>query len=65
MTLSEIKAAVIAGDKVHWSSTFYTVENHGDQWLIAGANGSAIGLTWADGETLNGIESEFFIGGKS
>lgn len=57
MNLSEIKAAVEAGKVVHWSNEGYTVK--GD--LIVHHSGSAIGLTWADGVTLNGKECDFFI----
>lgn len=63
MTLFEIKAAVDSGRTVHWASDLYTVV-HDDKgrWLIVcTANGSAIGLTWRDGTTLNGDESQFYI----
>jgi hypothetical protein len=33
------------------------------QWLIVcSLNGYTMGLTWRDGVTMNGKESEFFIG---
>lgn len=66
MNLQEIKAAVEAGKTVHWASTNYTViKDSADQWLIkCKSNSSVIGLTWQDGETLNGKPGEFFIGGK-
>lgn len=41
-----------------------TVDNKG-QFFISCVNGSRIGLTWLDGKTLNGKESEFFFGGQS
>ncbi len=67
MTLDEIKAAVRAGKAVHWKSPAYTVicDSIG-QWLIAYCHGSQnasyIGLTWRDGVTMNGEESDFYIG---
>lgn len=66
MQLNEIKAAVKAGKTVHWANTSYRVifgqlANGGENWLIKHDGGHAIGLTWLDGVTLNGKESEFFI----
>lgn len=67
MTLDEIKDAVKAGKRVHWKSRNYTVIcDLLGQWMIAYNHGSTdanyIGLTWRDGTTMNGEESEFFIG---
>lgn len=63
MTLEDIKAAVDAGQTVHWSNTGYVV--HKDrlgQYLITYLpNGSCIGLTVRGGHRLNGKEAEFFI----
>ena len=63
MTLEEIKAAVDAGQTVHWANTGYIV--HRDrlgQYLITYVpNGSCIGLTDREGQRLNGKEAEFFI----
>ena len=62
MTLEEIKAAVEAGHIVHWANKAYRVikDNIG-QWLIhCTINDSYIGLTHADGVTLNGREDQFF-----
>jgi hypothetical protein len=63
MTLDEIKAAVDAGQTVHWANTGYVV--HKDrlgQYLITYVpNGSCIGLTDRSGYWLNGKEAEFFI----
>ena len=63
MTLDEIKAAVDAGQTVHWANTGYVV--HKDrlgQYLITYVpNGSCIGLTDRSGHRLNGKEAEFFI----
>lgn len=62
MTLNEIKTAVAAGKTVHWSNDYYTVicDKH-NQWMIKGANGHCIGLTWADEVTMNGKEEDFYI----
>ena len=63
MTLEDIKAAVDAGQTVHWANTGYVV--HKDrlgQYLITYLpNGSCIGLTDRGGQRLNGKEAEFFI----
>ncbi len=63
MTLDEIKAAVDAGQTVHWVNTGYVV--HKDrlgQYLISYLpNSSCIGLTDREGQRLNGKEAEFFI----
>jgi len=66
MTLAEIKAAVDAGKVVHWGNTGYTVERSksGGYSIVFARNGSRVGLTWADGVTLNGKESDFFIGSE-
>ena len=63
MTLEDIKAAVDAGQTVHWANTGYVV--HKDrlgQYLITYVpNGSCIGLTDRSGHRLNGKETEFFV----
>lgn len=63
MTLEDIKAAVDAGQTVHWANTGYVV--HKDrlgQYLITYVpNGSTIGLTDRSGQRLNGDEAQFFI----
>ena len=63
MTLVDIKAAVDAGQTVHWANTGYVV--HKDrlgQYLITYVlNGSCIGLTDRSVHRLNGKEAEFFI----
>ena len=62
MTLQEIKQAVKEGKTVHWVNSRYTVKGKDlDNLMIACDNGSAIGLTWLDGVTLNGKESEFYV----
>lgn len=60
MTLQEIKSAIAEGKTVHWSNKGYKVVKTFD-YFIKHESGSMIGLTWADGETLNGEEEEFFI----
>jgi hypothetical protein len=63
MKLDEIKAAIDAGQTVHWANTGYVV--HKDrlgQYLITYVlNGSCIGLTDRGGHRLNGKVAEFFI----
>ncbi|MBM2295029.1 hypothetical protein JQX09_24185 [Sulfitobacter pseudonitzschiae] len=63
MTLDEIKAAVDAGQTVHWANTGYIVHlDRLGQYLINYVpNGSCIGLTDRSGQWLNGKEAEFFI----
>lgn len=64
MTLDEIKQAVDAGKVVHWSNCNYqVVKSPNEEYLIQWGRGQGhfIGLTWKDGKTLNGLESEFYI----
>lgn len=62
MKLNEIKQAVLEGKKVHWANTAYRVkEFDGVFYIEHSGSGSSIGLTWRDGITLNGKESEFFV----
>ena len=63
MTLDDIKAAVDAGQTVHWANTGYVVyKDRLGQYLITYVpNGSCIGLTDRGGHGLNGKEAEFFI----
>lgn len=61
MTLTEIKQAIAEGKKVYWSNLSYEVVKGKEDYLIKCLNGSAIGLTWADGTTLNGKEEDFFM----
>ena len=65
MTLTEILRAVDEGLPVHWQNAGYLVErsSNGVGCVIRSlSTGHCIGLTWADGITLNGMEQEFFIG---
>ena len=63
MTLEDIKAAVDAGQTVHWANTGYVVhKDRFGQYLITYLpNGSCIGLTDRSGHRLNGKETEFFV----
>ncbi len=63
MTLEQIKQAISEGKKVHWSSGLYEVvkDNIGQYLIKCSSNDHCIGLTWADGQTLNGKEKDFFI----
>ena len=63
MTLDEIKAAVDAGQTVHWANTGYVVQKDRlGQYLITYVpNGNCIGQTDRGGHRLNGKETEFFI----
>ena len=62
MTLQEIKEAVDNGKTVYWENGNYTVvkNDKNGEYFIKASNGYCIGLTWADGKTLNGKEEEFF-----
>ena len=63
MTLDEIKAAVDAGQTVHWVNTGYVVHKDrlGQYLIIYLPNDSCIGLTDRGGHGLNGKAAEFFI----
>lgn len=63
MTLDEIKAAVMAGKKVHVGSMAYRVEYwaKNDEFFIVCVNGHAIGLTHRNGVTINARPDEFFV----
>ena len=66
MTLNQIKSAVEAGKSVHWANDGYKVikDKIGQFLVIFEPNQSCIGLTWKDGVTLNGKESDFYIKGE-
>ena len=67
MTLEEIKFATRNGKTVYWGNLGYVVTLHTfkdgtEQWLIKClSNDHCSGLTWQDGKTMNGKETEFFI----
>ena len=67
MTLEEIKAAVDAGNRVHWINSGYLVtrDDLGQYLITFTRNGSVIGLTSRDGTRLNGQPDEFFIEGSA
>lgn len=62
MTLIEIKRAVADGLTVCWCGKNYQVVRDalGEYLIRCTNNGDSISLTWMDGKTLNGAESEFF-----
>lgn len=65
MKIAEIRRAVDEGLRVHWQNPEYEVirSSVDSRYLIrSSATGHCIGLTWADGDTLNGKEEDFFIG---
>ena len=65
MKLAEIRRAVDEGLIVHWQNRGYEVihsSTHPSYLIRFTATGHCIGLTWADGVTLNGTEEDFFIG---
>ena len=63
MNIEAIKAAVDAGQPVHWTNTGYVVHKDAlGQYLITCRHGgSTIGLTDQSGTRLNGDEAEFFV----
>lgn len=62
MTVEEIKQAVDSGKTVHWQNPGYIVIKSRKDYLIKfKGNGHCIGLTWADGKTLNGKPHDFYI----
>lgn len=63
MNLKQIKQAIADGQIVHWGNDGYRViKDSIDQYMIqCTSNNHCIGLTWLDGTTLNGKESEFYI----
>jgi hypothetical protein len=68
MNVQEIKRAVDEGLQVCWTSTAYKVwkqQGSSSYFISCGTTGHTIGLTWADGVTLNGLEEEFFVEGAA
>ena len=68
MKLNEIKEAVLAGKAVHWKNGSYRgIFDPTRGSVVAGfliecvLNGDCIGLTWTNGVTMNGEESDFFV----
>lgn len=68
MNLQQIKDAVDQGKTVCWKNHGYTVEYHRGiysiVWMAGTAQENCIGLTWEDGKTMNGEETDFYIYGK-
>lgn len=62
MNTQEIKQSVDNGIPVYWANQGYVVikDSIGQYLIHCTMNDSYIGLTHADGETLNGKESQFF-----
>jgi hypothetical protein len=68
MKLDEIRRSVDEGLTVHWQTREYQVirsSTHPVYLIRANTTDHSIGLTWADGVTLNGKEEDFFIGESS
>jgi hypothetical protein len=67
MNIEAIKAAVDAGQTVHWANTGYIVHKDAlGQYLITYRHGgSTIGLTDQSGTRLNGDEAEFYVAGAN
>lgn len=68
MNLDQIKKAVDSGMSVHWMNEGYlVVKDKAGQYLVGFAVGSNrenyVGLTWADGVTMNEKPEDFFISG--
>jgi hypothetical protein len=63
MNLAQIKTAIAEGKTVNWKNASYVVikDNLGQYFIRCDINQHHIGLTWLDGETLNGKEEDFFI----
>ena len=62
MKLHEIKDAISNGQRVCWKYDSYEVirDKHQQYLIKCHMNGTAIGLTRADGTTLNGKEEDFY-----
>jgi hypothetical protein len=63
MKLNEIKEAVLAGKVVHWKNGAYRVvcDSIGQWLIVCPSTKGCWGLTWANGVTMNGDESDFFV----
>ncbi|WP_051048360.1 hypothetical protein [Thioalkalivibrio sp. HL-Eb18] len=60
-TAREIMEAVDRGERVYWHSLQYPVHKDRLGQYYIGKGQGMIGLTWADGETLNAEAEEFFV----
>jgi hypothetical protein len=64
VNLEAIKAAVLGGATVKWGGSDYEVRYDPESesfFIYSLATMHSISLAWADGITLNGRPSEFFI----
>jgi hypothetical protein len=63
MNAHDIRQAVDAGQRICWKSEAYEVirDRLGQYFIRCSMNGHVIGLTWQDGETLNGKAEDFFL----
>ena len=62
MSLKEITTAINNGKKVFCGNNYEVIKDSKNQYLIVClSNDYTLGLTWLDGITLNGDESNFFI----
>jgi len=63
MTLPEIKQAIGEGKKVYYQNLAYPVvkDSEGQYLIKCTLTNYCILLTWRDGITLNGKETNFFI----
>lgn len=62
MDLEQIKEAIKHGLVVCCGNSAYRVEKYTNgYYIVCSLNGYTIGLTWLDGTTLNGKESDFYI----
>lgn len=65
MTLEQIKQAIAEGKRVKWGNDAYDVilSKSGKYLIVCSLNQDTIGLTWADGVTMNGKAEDFYITG--
>ena len=63
MNATQIRDAIDAGKKVFWSNKGYPVikDSKGQYLIKCTFSKMCLGLTWADGETLNGKADDFFV----
>jgi ribonucleotide monophosphatase NagD (HAD superfamily) len=61
ITAATIKAAVDRGAVVYWMNPTYPVTRDSVGQYLIGRGAACIGLTWADGITLNGKPEDFII----
>ena len=69
MNLNQIKDAVALGLRVHWMNENYIVKSETNRtypetryYILCVSNSNIINLTHIDGVTMNGAESDFYIG---